>query len=196
MQVSARKAAAELELSSEQVEQLELLGTCLNYNGYGASIDDLHFPPDQLYQALSNFETPFEFIDDPQSQYSKLVDGYRSDMSHVEALTAEVSMDEIAVYLLPDETWSRRVSGVFGNQLANQYPNRAHAVVSVNANGGYLISVRAPLKNRIGADQLCSSFNTGGGRAAAAGINHLPFSELQLFIDRFKKQYQPSLMPR
>ncbi len=189
MIVSAQRAAGQMDLSSLQIDQLELLGTCLNYNGYGASIEDLHFPPDELYRSLSAYQTPFEFITTPGSQYNQLVDGYRSDMSHVDDLVPEVCMAEIAVYLLPDETWSRRVSGVFGNDLANQYPERAHAVVSVNAKGGYLISVRAPLKNRVGADQLCSSFATGGGRAGAAGINHLPIDQLPQFIDQFKQQY-------
>jgi len=62
--------------------------------------------------------------------------------------------------------------------------------VSINAKGGYLISVRAPLENKIGADLLCSSFETGGGRAAAAGINHLPAEQLPLFIEKFAAQYR------
>jgi hypothetical protein len=36
-----------------------------------------------------------------------------------------------------------------------------------------------------GADQLCSRFETGGGRKGAAGINHLPESELGRFIAGF-----------
>jgi len=186
---SARAEATQLGLTLSQVESLELLGTCINYNGYGGSVDDLHFSPDKLYQALACYQTPFQFISDDESNYKQLVDGYRSDMSLVEAISPEVDGANIAVYLLPDKVWSRRVSGVFGNQLANQNPDRAHAVVSINAKGGYLISVRAPLNNKTGADKLCSSFATGGGRAGAAGINHLSVDELPLFIDQFSKQY-------
>jgi len=36
---------------------------------------------------------------------------------------------------------------------------------------------------------LCSLFSTGGGRKSAAGINHLPFDELSLFIAEFEKKY-------
>jgi hypothetical protein len=41
--------------------------------------------------------------------------------------------------------------------------------------------VRAPLAAKSGADELCSQFDTGGGRKGAAGINHLPESELGRF---------------
>jgi hypothetical protein len=92
--------------------------------------------------------------------------------------------------MLPDVAWSRRISGVFGNELANQFPNRAHAVLTLNRQGGYLISVRAPLNNRTGADELCSSFATGGGRKSAAGINHLPKEQLEYFIQCFAEKYR------
>jgi hypothetical protein len=62
-------------------------------------------------------------------------------------------------------------------------------VLTVKANGNYLISVRAPLDNKAGADELCRSFATGGGRAAAAGVNDLPADQLQTFIDRFNQFY-------
>ena len=49
--------------------------------------------------------------------------------------------------------------------------------------------MRAPLVNKIGADELCSLFASGGGRKSAAGINHLPYDELSLFIAEFEKKY-------
>jgi hypothetical protein len=91
--------------------------------------------------------------------------------------------------MLPDEPWARRVSGVFSNDLTNQYPQRAHAVVTEKANGCYLVSVRAPLDNRVGANVLCSQFESGGGREAAAGINDLPADQLGEFIDKFEQSY-------
>jgi hypothetical protein len=91
--------------------------------------------------------------------------------------------------MLPDEPWARRVSGVFGNSLANQYPSRAHAVITEKANRHYLVSVRAPLNNKSGAGNLCSQFPSGGGREAAAGINDLPLDQLALFLDKFEHTY-------
>jgi hypothetical protein len=94
-----------------------------------------------------------------------------------------------AVFLLPDEPWARRVSGVYSNDLATNNPARAHAVLTIKDNGNYLISVRAPMNNKRGAAELCMQFPTGGGRAAAAGINDLPTERLQDFIGAFEQAY-------
>jgi hypothetical protein len=93
------------------------------------------------------------------------------------------------VFLLPDETWARRVSGVYSNDLATENPERAHAVLTLKDNGNYLISVRAPMIKKSGAAELCMQFPTGGGRAGAAGINDLPADTLQGFIDAFEQAY-------
>ena len=105
-------------------------------------------------------------------------------------LRPEVETEQYAVYLLPAEPWARRVSGVLGNQLAREAPQRAHALLTRLPGGGYLVSVRAPLATREGADELCRQFPTGGGRKAAAGINHLPEQQLATFIDKFKEIYR------
>ncbi len=81
------------------------------------------------------------------------------------------------------------MSGVFSNDLANGDRNRGHAVLTAKAGGTYLVSVRAPLDNKVGADELCMQFPTGGGRKAAAGINDLPADMLQEFIDAFAAYY-------
>ncbi|MCP3663950.1 MAG: DHH family phosphoesterase [Gammaproteobacteria bacterium] len=187
---SALQAAESLNLTGDQLEQLKMLGICINYNGYGSAVEDLHFPPDQLYLALINYGSPFDFINDPDSAYSALNGGYRDDLDSAEQMVPEYGSDVVAVYLLPDEPWSRRINGVFGNQLANETPGRAHAVVSYNRSGGYLISVRAPLANRQGAGQLCSQFPSGGGREGAAGINHLPKNQLDEFVKQFDRYYR------
>jgi hypothetical protein len=94
------------------------------------------------------------------------------------------------VFVLPDEAWARRVSGVYSNDLANASPDRAHAVLTEKANGNYLVSVRAPLNNKTGADELCMRFPTGGGRKAAAGVNDLPAAMLDDFMDQFAEFYR------
>ena len=78
---------------------------------------------------------------------------------------------------------------VFGNELANRAPDRAHAVVTEKDADHYLISVRAPLNNKQGADEVCRQFASGGGRAAAAGINELPKQQLAHFIDVLSSYY-------
>jgi hypothetical protein len=62
-------------------------------------------------------------------------------------------------------------------------------VLTRKPQGGYLVSVRAPLTNKTRADEICSQFETGGGRKGAAGINHLPETELDRFINVFFESY-------
>jgi hypothetical protein len=121
--------------------------------------------------------------------FEKLKSGYREDMAAAATLEPMHSRERIAVFLLPDAPWARRVSGVFSNDLATENPHRAHAVVTEKANGNYLVSVRAPLSNKRGAAELCMKFATGGGRAAAAGINDLPRDALDAFIASFGETY-------
>lgn len=186
---SANQLAANIGLSEQQTEQLKLLGTCINYNAYGSSIEDLHFAPDQLYKEMAGFESPFDFIRQNQTIHQQLLNGYQDDLNKARQIKPEYCIDSAAVYLLPDQIWARRISGVFGNLLANQYPDRAHAIISINQANDYQISVRAPLTNKTGADELCASFPTGGGRKAAAGINHLEKDQLEEFIRRFEQKY-------
>jgi len=185
---AAEAAARPLGLSEPQLAQLKLLGTCINYNGYGSSLEDLIFDPEALYKLISNYENPFDFINNEQG-YQKLLNGYNDDMQKVADLKPEYIDEGHALYILPEEKWARRVSGVYANDLAQQFPQRAHAMLTKKVGGGYVVSVRAPLNNKTGADELCRQFETGGGRKAAAGINHLPEDEHDRFLNEFKNSF-------
>jgi hypothetical protein len=161
----------------------------MNYNGYGSTLEDLHFPPAELFQLVRPFESPFAFVEDAADAFAKLEAGYHGDMAAAAAVKPMRETDKTAVIILPDEAWARRVSGVYSNDLANGAPGRAHAVLTKRPDGTYLVSVRAPLDNKRGADELCRQFPTGGGRAAAAGINALPADQLDAFIDALAACY-------
>jgi hypothetical protein len=178
-----------LHFSVEQAELLENLGIYINYNGYGANIEELHFAPDELYRLLSQYRSPFDFVTDNKADFQKLEQGYHQDLEAAQSTVALVASDAIAAFVLPNEPWARRVSGVYSNQLANDNPDRGHAVLTVKSNGNYLVSVRAPLNDKKGAAALCMQFPTGGGREAAAGINDLPADMLASFLDAFKKAF-------
>jgi hypothetical protein len=181
---AARAAAAPLGYSDGQLAQLQSLGECLNYNGYGETTDDLFFDPAALYRQLRPFADPFAFIAE-SAAYRTLKAGYADDMARAVAVRAAEARGAGRIFLLPAEKWARRISGVFGNQLAVESPAQAHAVLTAKPGGGYVVSVRAPLATKAGADELCSQFETGGGRKGAAGINHLPDSELGRFVASF-----------
>jgi len=185
----ARSLALEAGYKEVEIELLKQLGTFLNYNGYGASLDDLFFAPADLYKKLSLFDTPFEFVEQDLETFKTLSKGYIEDMAQAAAMPLIERDDDIAVTELPNEKWARRVSGVWGNELANQHPDRAHAILTEKDAEHYLVSIRAPLNRKSGADELASQFPTGGGRKAAAGINALPKVQLAEFIVAMRKQF-------
>ena len=188
MHDSALKAARPTALKQEALDKLARLGILLNYNSYGLQLDDLFFHPAALYRRLKPYTNPFDFID-ADLAFNTLNDGYEMDVANAHALQPVSSNDKGTVLILPEAHWSRRVGGVFGNLLANRFPQRAHAVLSALPQGGYLVSVRAPLSHRQGADELCRQFETGGGRKAAAGIKVLKEADLDRFMDLFYRQF-------
>ena len=187
---SALALAKHLACSEQELADLEELGVLINYNGYGSAIEDLHFPPDQLYKRLCVHQVPADFLQNDTETYNKLKNGYQQDMAAAEAVKPVFDSNSSRVYLFPDESWAKRVSGVFGNDLANRNPNLAHAVVTKRPDNTYLISVRAPLENKTGADEICRQFPTGGGRKAAAGVNALPADMLDEFIQVLDQYYR------
>ncbi|KAF0102309.1 MAG: hypothetical protein FD187_592 [bacterium] len=185
---AARRAAEPLGLPRAQLESLRELGECLNYNGYGDSLEDLHFHPADLYRALHAYADPFAFMHEA-AEFHTLSTGYLLDMAQARGVQAMEARPSGAVYLLPDAAWARRVSGVYANDLATAHPQRAHALLTRSPRGHYVVSVRAPLVNKTGADALCRRFDTGGGRKAAAGINVLPEARIGEFVQAFFESY-------
>lgn len=186
---AAMKLGLESDLSEKQLQKIKDLGIYLNYNGYGASIEDLFFHPATLFEKLLPFKSPFEFIENDITTFETLANGYQQDMLLAQQASVIHETENSAIIQLPDDKWARRISGVFGNELANKYPERAHAVITERHDGNYLVSVRAPLNRKFGADELVSQFPTGGGRKAAAGINELPNEMLGQFIDACEAQF-------
>ncbi len=180
---SARQLAEQLELPADRLAALQALGECLNYNAYGETVADLWFHPADLFNRLHPYSRPLDFIY-TDNAFTTLQEGFENDLAKAKALPPLEENPHAAVWLLPDSAWSRRVSGVFGNELANRFPNRAHAVLTPNPRGSLTVSVRAPLNKPTGAGQLCAQF-AGGGREGAAGINNLPISDTELFIRSF-----------
>ncbi len=187
---SALTAAKGLSVSESELQQLENLGIYINYNGYGEKLEDLHFAPAELFRLVSRYADPLEFIrGEGREQFQKLEAGYNDDMAAAQAIKPLLETPKAAVFTFPDQPWARRVSGVYSNDLVNLFPDRAHAVLTEKSSGNYLVSVRAPLTKKVGAADLCKQFPTGGGRAAAAGINDLPADQLDRFIQTFQQFY-------
>jgi len=189
----AQRLAEKSGLQVSDIAGLKELGVCINYNGYGPSLDDLQFHPDALYESLLEAGRPQAFLG--SSTFRQLQQGYQEDLAASAALTPIVEEPAFAVYQLPNAPWARRVSGVFSNDLVRAYPERAHAVLTERDDGAFLVSVRAPFERRTGAETVCSQFETGGGREAAAGINRLPAADLNRLVNALATEYGGQAWP-
>lgn len=187
---AARKLAASLALQEQQTGALQELGECLNYNAYADNEADLLVHPAELYASVQRHADPFDFIR-AEPLFQKIREGWKQDLEQVRLIQPHINLACGKIYILPDTAWSRRVRGAFGNKLATGCPDQAHAILTCDAQGGYVASVRAPLANMRGADRLCRQFQTGDGRAAAAGINHLPREHLTAFVHAFDQAFRP-----
>jgi len=187
LRAAALRAAAVLALAPDEVERLQQLGEAMNYNAYGETTDDLHYHPADLYLALRGFPDPLEFIV-AEPVFEVLRNACHDDLDRAIRARPERATAQHAVVILPDAAWSRRVHGVLGNRLAHAAPARALAVLVVRP-GGYRVSVRAPIERPRGADALCMQFPSGGGRAGAAGINHLPEQDYPRFVAAFEAAF-------
>lgn len=185
----ADSLAKRIGLNKQQSEQLKELGTLINYNGYGSQVDDLHFSPADLYLKLVQYDSPFDVISDESSPYKMLQRAYEQDLFEAQSIPAQHQSHVFKLIELPDMPWSRRISGVYGNLLANESPSKAHGVLTHNYDGSYTFSLRAPLDNKQGAADICAQFETGGGRAAAGGVNRLVKSQLKELIAKVEAYY-------
>jgi hypothetical protein len=183
----AARLAQPLALDGERLEALRELGEALNYNAYGEEDGDVLLPAAELYRTVSRYEDPFELMRREQV-IERLSEERHADLARARALQPLLVLPHADAWLLPDEPWSRRVSGTFANRLAAEQPARAHAVLTARP-AGYVVSVRAPLGRGPSAADLCRRFPSGGGRALAAGIERLP--RLEPFLDAFSSAYTP-----
>jgi hypothetical protein len=188
LQETAHHLAATISLAEHDIARLQELGELLNYNGYGPTVADLHFPPEELYRAVSSFIDPFAFYEGSDI-LARLRQGYLADMNLAAEFHPVKESSGGRIFELPAAPWARRVSGVFSNQQAQERPDLAHGLLIKNEDNTYRVNVRAPLQNKQGADTLCLAFPTGGGRAAAAGINSLDQDQLPAFLDKFEEVF-------
>ncbi len=193
LDAAARRVLQPLALPKTQIEQLQQLGEAVNYNAYGEDLDDLLLHPAELYRRLAVHPWPLDFCAAEAELWRALSETRQSDLQLALQQTPDYQGPGAAAVILPDAQWARRINGSFGNHLAKRHPQRAHAIITHHRQGGYQISVRAPLNRPAGADALCRRYPGGGGRQAAAGVNQLPPERLDEFLRDFAASYnQPA----
>jgi len=185
----AQRAASGLGLSAKETAALRELGELMNYNGYGERVEDLYLAPQDLYAAVRPHGDPLSFCAESAIP-AMLRDGFSDDLRRARSMVPEEETEQGRIFRFPAEKWARRTAGVFSNEKAREMPDKAHALLVPNSdNATFMVSVRAPLARRQGADILCRAFPGGGGRAAAAGINTLPAEQLALFCRAFHERF-------
>jgi single-stranded DNA-specific DHH superfamily exonuclease len=183
----ARQLAGKIGLQDAETDLLRELGMCLNYNAYGETIDDLLYSPVDLFHHMRSFRDPREFVG-ASGIVDRMQQCMRDDLERAQALQIrEISPGSVFV-MLPNASWSRRVVGIYANSLAQRNPQKAH-VILVNKQNGYTVSIRAPAENPTGASLVARSFQSGGGREGAAGINFLPASDLDRFFEKMRSVF-------
>lgn len=162
---------------------LQRLGRAINYNAYGDDESDVCIAPAALYGLMARHADPFGML--RAEPVVDAIDAQREADLHAALALAPAWQSEAArVVVLPDATWSRRVAGVLANELAAARPAQAQAVLRPTRGRDFMVSVRAPRRTPQGAQAVCAAFG-GSGRAAAAGIDALPASEFERFVQAF-----------
>ncbi|HZR03337.1 MAG TPA: acetyltransferase [Burkholderiales bacterium] len=183
----ATRLGQSMNLSEGQLKALDELGRLVNYNAYGSRVEELHLDPIALYRRIRPYVDPLEFVArDPA--FSQLKGGYHLDLALAREVKPVLETPHHLAIVLPDAAWSRRISGAFANQLAQEQPRRAIAVAVPQAEV-YGVSIRAPLIRPTGADVLARGFASGGGRPGAAGINRLEPADLTRFFEEFRRSF-------
>ena len=176
-------------IDTPTVATLEQLGVRLNYNAYGSTISDLCFDPADLARQMLPFADPLAFVRDSPA-FARLGACYEEDMARARKLEPVRQVPGATMVVLPNEPWARRAIGVLANELTQAQPDCAVAILSPHPKGGFTVSVRVPAHRPIGADEFCRGFGTGGGRKLAAGINHLPASNMDRFAASFEASFR------
>ncbi|SFU53727.1 acetyltransferase [Pseudoduganella namucuonensis] len=181
--------AAEAGLDAATTAALRDLGTYLNYNAYGDTVADLHVDPHALAGLILPYTDPVGFVRE-SAAYATLSAGYAADMERARQLRPAHQEPGATVMRMPDEAWAKRAIGVYANELARSLPGGALAILSPNPAGGFVVSLRVPAGAAVPADAFCRRYPTGGGRALAAGVNHLPREEAERFVGAFVDCYR------
>ena len=169
------------------IDVLKDLGVCINYNSYGACIEDLHYHPETLYNIMQEFDEPMSLVAETDI-LPTLKAHYEADLTYARNTPVKVINEYVAIAILPNTKWARRINGIYANTLSNHFPDRAHAIL-IEKSDGYTVSIRAPKANPVNAQVVALKFETGGGRHAAAGIQHFTADEINKLVHELTQQY-------
>jgi len=184
----AMNMAKSENLSDEQVNLLKQIGLVVNYNSYGQTVDDLFYSPEKIAEAVKACGSDVFRFTEQSDIFSTLYENFSNDMASAGCQEPYSISEKGVIYKFPNEVWTHRIMGSFSNHLVSTNKDLACAILVLNSDGTYRISVRSSINDPHGAGDLCKKFG-GGGREKAAGINNLLESELEEFKEEFESAF-------
>ncbi len=180
---AAESLALEMGIGSDTRARLRELGKLISYNACATHERNACIPPSQLYERLSQYRDPLEFLRS-ESLASELDAARRDDLAKASALAPFWQDENACVYVLPDTPWAHRVACGLDEELAANNPTRAHAFLCDDGKGGFSAKVRVA---RSEWPREPSSHGPAAGceRPRLWVIDHLPAGELNHFIQAF-----------
>ena len=159
--------------------QLRRLGEAINYNAYGDDASDQHIAPQQLYARLAQHAHPLDLLrhDSIGTELDALRRGDLQQALAQPCMRRAVARAGCAARCALGAACHRQLCQHAGGR-------RARAGACGAAGRPARRPCRQPARaagHTGGADEFCRRFG-GGGRAGAAGIDHLPDSELPRFV--------------
>ncbi len=182
--------------TQNELADLARIGRAINYNAYGDSVADLHYPPQTILEAIAGFADPLAYFA-TSDMITCLESGANADLARLSQVVPHDISPHCQMWMLPDAPASRRANGTFANQVSAAAPHKVHAIftpvlspAAQSTEPQFSVSIRVPqLGDWAGADTIASQFATGGGRRAAAGINTLPVSQLVALHEALRAAY-------
>ena len=84
----ASQLGESLGLGVNELADLQQLGICLNYNGYGFELGDLMFHPVELFGLIHPYNDPRDFIEN-ETAYAELLEQFQDDMARAQNASAD-----------------------------------------------------------------------------------------------------------
>ncbi len=190
---AAASLARAAGLAPEATQALCELGRNLNYGACGETQADVLLPAEETWRRAAAHFDPLALAAEPFND--QLGRARRADLALAREFAPRLDATGAWAVALPDAAWSRRVLSAFANERAGADPRRAQAVLVPDALGGFAVSVRVPREASPDAGRFCSRYATGGGRARAAGIGHLPAGEVARFLEELAAAWPAPAAP-
>lgn len=181
----ARLPGPEQVSREAELQSLKRIGEALNYNAYAADTGTAVLAPEELYRQLAGITDPLALAD--WGPIRTLARMSLEDLQAAMGTGPILDLPRGCAWLLPPTVAARRARGLLGQHLRGVAGSRALLIIAPDGQGFLDISVRCPANAVRPASDFARRYDGGGGRATAAGIDHLPADRLDALLIDFER---------